>query len=80
MAFCLFQGIQGLYRGYKSTVLREVSNLISNIELQKNDMLCLVNLFGETGLRNYKGKLSLFKTLFSLISALTSDDWVGWVS
>uniref|UniRef100_A0A8C8YT54 Mitochondrial S-adenosylmethionine carrier protein n=1 Tax=Prolemur simus TaxID=1328070 RepID=A0A8C8YT54_PROSS len=26
------EGIQGLYRGYKSTVLREVSHLISNID------------------------------------------------
>lgn len=33
--FCLFQGISGLYRGYKSTVLREVTNLISSIEVQK---------------------------------------------
>ncbi|KAK1332240.1 hypothetical protein QTO34_006912 [Cnephaeus nilssonii] len=29
------EGIPGLYRGYKSTVLREVTNLISSIEVQK---------------------------------------------
>lgn len=48
-AFCLFQGIRGLYRGYTSTVLREVTHLIPSTEVQKNDVLCSAKSLRETG-------------------------------
>ena len=69
LAVCLFQGIQGLYRGYKSTVLREVSHLLSNIEVRKNDVLCSVNLYYLT-IRNIFGETWFKKSKREIIITL----------